>query len=90
MSQAGPDIGHFISSILEEPYENMVFLAEQEAICMERRSYRADTIDSGDQACYRQYAEQLKEFLSYVRSDVARGVTGGDCERYLNLIRSHT
>ena len=87
MTQAESDIERFIGSILNETHENMIYLVEQEATAMERRCYRVATADPNEEIHCRRYAEQLKEFLIYARSNVAQGVVGNNPQRYLSLIK---
>jgi hypothetical protein len=87
MAQAVKDIGQFIGSLQNESYENIVYLAEKEALAMERRCYRGVDVDAEELVLCRQYAEQLKEFIVFIRSDVAQGVVGGNRQRLLTMIK---
>jgi hypothetical protein len=64
------DFSHFVAAIKGKPYDDIIYLADQEATAAERLLFRNNVADAERQRCGRRYAAILKKFIAYMRSNV--------------------
>lgn len=64
------DFSHFVAAIKDKPYNDIIYLADQEATAAERLLLRNDVDNDARKKCGQRYASILKEFISYMRSNV--------------------
>jgi hypothetical protein len=63
------NISEFIDTIRQQPYLDIVYLAEKEATTAERHYYNSRFNDSETS---RQYADQLKDFINFMRYGIRK------------------
>ena len=76
------DFSSFVAAVKDKPYDDIIYLADQEATAAERLLLRNGVTDNERKKCGQRYASILKSFISYMRSNV-RPQMGQD--EYLEL-----
>jgi hypothetical protein len=64
------DFSYFVAAIKDKPYDDIIYLADQEATAAERLLLRNGVDNDERKKCGLRYASILKEFISYMRSNV--------------------
>jgi hypothetical protein len=64
------DFSYFVAAIKDKPYDDIIYLADQEATAAERLLFRNDVNNDERKKCGQRYASILKEFISYMRSNI--------------------
>ncbi|MBW2481904.1 MAG: hypothetical protein JRF38_18090 [Deltaproteobacteria bacterium] len=64
------DFSNFVAAIKDKPYDDIIYLADQEATAAERLLFRNGVTDNERKKCGQRYASILKTFIAYMRSNV--------------------
>ncbi|MGD8990250.1 MAG: hypothetical protein PVI00_02220 [Desulfobacterales bacterium] len=64
------DFSHFVAAIKDKPYEDIIYLADQEATAAERFLFRHNVASDERKKCGQRYAAILKKLIAYMRSNV--------------------
>jgi hypothetical protein len=64
------DFSHFVAAIKDKPYDDIIYLADQEATAAERLLFRNDVASDERKKCGQRYAAILKKLIAYMRSNV--------------------
>jgi hypothetical protein len=70
MISANCDFSHFVAAIKDKPYDDIIYLADQEATAAERLLFRNDVASDERRKCGQRYATILKRLIAYMRSNV--------------------
>ncbi len=85
VSESG-SLEEFVDRVRGKHYEDLVFLVDQEATDAERRMYSHRRDNSGDPERFRRYADQIKDFLLYLRHGVKTAEIGNvDLQGFRNV-----
>ena len=88
MLSANASLAEFVNQVAEQPYDEIILLADQEATAAQRRYYKQRGA-SGQNGQMETYAHLLKDFLVYMRHGVAtKALRGADCDRLNELPRA--
>jgi hypothetical protein len=64
------DFSDFVAAIKDKPYQDIIYLADQEATEAERLYYRSGAYGDKEKICGEKYAGILKDLVTYLRYDV--------------------
>ncbi len=64
------DFSHFVAAIKDKPYDDIIYLADQEATAAERLLFRNNVANDERRKCGQRYATILKRLIAYMRSNV--------------------
>ena len=64
------DFSIFVAAIKDKPYDDIIYLADQEATAAERLLFRKNIANDERKKCGQQYATILKQLIAYMRSNV--------------------
>ena len=64
------DFSDFVAAIKDKPYQDIIYLADQEATAAERLLYRNGVNGDQKKLCGKKYASILKDLVSYMRYDI--------------------
>ncbi len=64
------DFSHFVAAIKDKPYDDIIYLADQEATAAERLLFRNNVENDERKKCGQRYASILKKLIAYMRSNV--------------------
>ena len=64
------DFSHFVAAIKDKTYEDIIYLADQEATAAERIFFRNNADNRERKKCGQKYAAILKKLIAYMRSNV--------------------
>ena len=64
------DFSHFVAAIKDKPYDDIIYLADQEATAAERLLFRNSADNNERKKCGQRYASILKKLIAYMRSNV--------------------
>jgi hypothetical protein len=64
------DFSHFVAAIKNKPYDDIIYLADQEATAAKRLLIRHNTANDERKKCGQRYAAILKKLIAYMRSNV--------------------
>jgi hypothetical protein len=64
------DFSHFVATIKDKPFDDIIYLADQEATAAERLLFRSGVNNDERKKCGKKYASILKELIAYMRSHV--------------------
>lgn len=64
------DFSHFVAAIKDKPYDDIIYLADQEATAAERLLFRNNVANDERKKCGQRYATILKKLIAYMRSNV--------------------
>ena len=70
MISSNCDFSNFVAAIKDKPYDDIIYLADQEATAAERLLFRNNIDDNERQKCGQRYASVLKKLIAYMRSNV--------------------
>jgi hypothetical protein len=70
MISSNCDFSYFVAAVKDKSYNDIIYLADQEATAAERLLFRNSTNDDERKKCGQRYASILKTFISYMRSNV--------------------
>jgi hypothetical protein len=60
----------FVATIKDKSYDDIIYLADQEATAAERLLYRRVAADDLKKICGQEYASILKDFIAFMRCDI--------------------
>ena len=88
MLSAHASLAEFVDQIVEQPYDDIILLTDQEATAAQRQCCKHGTNGSRNGAM-ESYALLLKDLLVYMRHGVAtKALRGANCEKLATLPRS--
>jgi hypothetical protein len=64
------DFSSFVAAIKDKPYDDIIYLADQEATAAERLLFRNSVANDERKKCGQRYATILKKLIAYMRSNV--------------------
>ncbi|MBW2486479.1 MAG: hypothetical protein JRE88_11315 [Deltaproteobacteria bacterium] len=64
------DFSHFVAAIKDKTYDDIIYLADQEATAAERIFFRNNSDNNERKKCGQKYAAILKKLIVYMRSNV--------------------
>jgi len=70
MISSNCDFSDFVAAIKDKPFDDMIYLADQEATAAERLLYRNNVNDDEKKICGQKYASILKDFIAFMRCNV--------------------
>jgi hypothetical protein len=70
MISANCDFSDFVAAIKDKPFQEIIYLADQEATAAERIFYQDGANGDQKRLCGQKYAAVLKDLVSYMRSNV--------------------
>jgi hypothetical protein len=90
MRSAHASFAEFVDQVVDQPYDDIILLTDQEATAAQRRCCKQRPTDGlNDDADLEAYALLLKDFLVYMRHGVAtRALRSANCESLAKLLRS--
>lgn len=70
MISSNCDFSHFVAAIKDKTYDDIIYLADQEATAAERILFRNNADNNQRRKCGQKYAAILKKLIAYMRSNV--------------------
>lgn len=70
MISSNCDFIDFVAAIKDKSYDDIIYLADQEATAAERLVFRKDVNGAEKKKCGLKYASILKDLISYMRSNI--------------------
>jgi hypothetical protein len=88
MLSANANLAEFVDQIADQPYDDIILLADREATAAQRQYYKQRTTDN-PKGELKTYALLLKDFMVYMRHGVAsRALRSADGDLLTKLPRS--
>jgi hypothetical protein len=86
MISSNCDFSHFVAAVKDKSYDDIIYLADQEATAAERFLFRNSINDDERKKCGQRYASILKTFISYMRSNVRPQKTNDEYSELFALV----
>lgn len=83
------DFNEFVRQAQGRHYEDIIYLADREATEAERRFYHHDPADQKKAICGQEYAQCLKEFITFIRYGIKPPHLAGDVSVLFEHVRDN-